>query len=92
MTSRGVFSLMVLKMAVARELHRLGYVSTRDFPSLLIKIAQYLSDFSNPIEPSDVIYLLDIITVNGDRITLSNEGIHYLRMLEMLTNDTSKFQ
>ncbi|GGI72584.1 hypothetical protein GCM10007112_06740 [Vulcanisaeta souniana JCM 11219] len=83
---------MVLKMMVARELHRLGYVNTRDFPSLLTKISQYMDNSSNSIEPSDMIYLLDIIMVNGDKMTLSDEGIHYLRMLEILTNDASKFQ
>jgi len=91
MDPKAVNNLFILKIMVAKELQKAGSVSINEFPNLIAKIIHYadivgyLDDVSNYM-----IYLLDIININGDKVTLSEDGIRYLRTFEILANGVSK--
>lgn len=81
--------LMIFKIMIAREISRTGGINVKDFPSLISKVVRYMN-YDRLINPDDLVYLLDILSINGDKITLSNDGIHYLGIIEELINDISK--
>ncbi|ADN51116.1 hypothetical protein Vdis_1742 [Vulcanisaeta distributa DSM 14429] len=90
MNSRKISDPLILKLVVIKELNRLGGVSINEFPSLISKITQHLNSMGYSISPGDVIHLLDVISISNDKVTLSNEGLHYLRTIEILANNITK--
>ena len=90
MSPREVPDSLIFKLMVVRELHRLGHVSINEFPGLVSRVAQYLNSMGYSANPSDVIHLLDVISIDGGKVSLNSEGIHYLRILEVLTNYIAK--
>ncbi len=90
MGPREIPGSLILKLMVIKELHRLGHVSIDEFPDLISKITQHLSSIGYSITPGDLIHLLDVISVDGGKVALSSEGLHYLRTIEVLTNHVAK--
>ncbi len=89
MNSQGM-PILVLKLILMKELHKLGGINIEEFPNFISKITQYLNSVGYSIDPNDVIYLFDIIKINEGKVALSDEGIHYLKILEILTNSTTE--
>ncbi len=81
---------LILKLVVVRELNRLGNISVNEFPSLISKITQHLNSMGYSISSDDIIHLLDVISISNGKVTLSSEGLHYLRTIEILTNNITK--
>ena len=90
MSSREIPGSLILKLMVIKELHKLGYISVHEFPDLISKITQHLNSMGYSINPGDVINLLDVVRISNGKVTLSNEGIHYLQAIEVLTNNVTK--
>ncbi|MCG2885247.1 MAG: hypothetical protein L7H03_01995 [Vulcanisaeta sp.] len=91
MNPKAMNDLFILKIMVAKELQKVGSISVNEFSNLIAKIMHYadvvgyLDDVSNYM-----IYFLDIININGDKVTLSEDGIRYLRTFEILANGAPK--
>lgn len=91
MNSRKIPDPLILKLVVIKELNRLGGgISINEFPSLISKITQHLNSMGYSISPGDVIHLLDVISISNGKVTLSSEGLHYLRTIEILANNITK--
>ncbi|GAB6946399.1 hypothetical protein JCM16161A_05290 [Vulcanisaeta sp. JCM 16161] len=90
MNPREIPDPLIFKLMVVKELNKLGNVSINEFPDLLSKITQHLNSMGYSINPSDVIHLLDVIRISNGKVALSNEGLHYLRTIEILTNNIAK--
>jgi|GEM_PF-960816 hypothetical protein len=84
-------SLFILKAMIAKELQRTGDINVMEFPNLIAKVMQYTHAVNYPNNANNyMIYLLDIIAIDGDKVTLSEDGIRYLRAFEILINDITK--
>ncbi|WP_054857611.1 hypothetical protein [Vulcanisaeta sp. JCM 16159] len=90
MMPREIPNPLILKLMVIKELHKLGDISINEFPEFISKITQHLNNMGHSINLDDVIYLLDVIKISNGRVSLSNEGLHYLRAIEILTNNVTE--
>ncbi|MGC9152409.1 MAG: hypothetical protein ACP5GY_01580 [Vulcanisaeta sp.] len=90
MKSQDSLSLAIFKAMIAKELLRLGGINADEFPNLISKISKSFGTLDSAVNPGDMIYLLDIITIDGGKIVLSDDGAHYLRIFEILTNNVTK--
>jgi hypothetical protein len=78
---------MAYKIALLKELERLGSIDEKDLPKLLSELKQRLG-----IDPAEdnLLHTLDVIEVRGGEITLSEDGIKYLKIIKTLHNNSLK--
>jgi hypothetical protein len=77
-------NLLLLKLEVAMELKRRGVISVDEFEKLLSEEVRKVCPNYQGDLGGYLVYFLDIIDINGERVALSKDGEHYVEVIEKL--------
>ncbi len=76
-------NLFLLKLEVAMELRRRGFVTVDEFEKLLTEEVRKVCPNQQNLG-GYLVYFLDIIDINGEKVVLSRDGEHYVEVIEKL--------
>ncbi len=76
-------NLFLLKLEVAMELKRRGFVTVDEFEKLLTEEVRKVCPNQQNLG-GYLVYFLDIIDINGEKVVLSRDGEHYVEVIEKL--------
>jgi hypothetical protein len=75
--------LFLLKLEVAMKLKRRGVISVGEFEKLLTEEVRKVCPNQQNLG-GYLVYFLDIIDINGEKVVLSRDGEHYVEVIEKL--------
>jgi len=76
-------NLLLLKLEVAMELKRRGFVTVDEFERLVAEEVRKVCPNQQNLG-GYLVYFLDIIDINGEKVVLSRDGEHYVEVIEKL--------
>lgn len=77
-------NLLLLKLDVAMELKRRGTVSVEEFERLVTEGVRKVCPNHQGDLGGYLVYFLDIINIDGEKVVLSKDGEHYVEVIEKL--------
>jgi hypothetical protein len=75
--------LFLLKLEVAMKLKRRGVISVGEFEKLLTEEVRKVCPNQQNLG-GYLVYFLDIIDINGEKVVLSRDGEHYVEAIRAL--------
>jgi hypothetical protein len=76
-------NLLLLKLETAMELKRRGAISVGEFEKLVTEEFRRVCPNQQNLG-GYLVYFLDIIDINGEKVVLSRDGEHYVEVIEKL--------